>query len=401
MLRDFLYLTIKCGSGGSGAIDYKNHVEQSQPLGGTGGDGGSVYLLVSDDIHDLSHLDSTKLLSTKAGGDGGKNLKKGEKGEDIVIKVPPGTRVKDSNDELIADLVNMDSLYLLSKGGEGGRGNFELKGKVNTSPKFAESGVKGYKEKYKLDLGLLSDIAIIGLPNVGKSSFLRLVTNSNAEVADYPFTTKSPNIGVIKPETMKLKVVDLPGLIGKASEGKGLGKKILKHLLGARIILYILDPSPTQELGIEEQRNLLDRELESYDQSISKIQKIVLVNKIDLFPNKTFGDYLHLSSKEGTGLEDFYNLIENEIVFKNVQRGHFELTKPIFYSHSVHKENDVWIIEGTEIDKMCDLVGSIEEVNNEIMRRFESSELEKKLISLGIKSGETIKLNNKEFLFQD
>ena len=405
MLVGNLSVNIRCGSGGSGAIDFKDSKEKAKPIGGSGGDGGSILLQVSDNVHDLSHIDITKLIKAEKGGDGGKNYKNGEKGKDIILIVPPGTRVMTKEGEIVADLINIGSTFSLGKGGRGGRGNADLASKKNISPKFAESGEKTYKEEYILDLALISDVAIVGLPNVGKSSLLRFITNSNATVADYPFTTKTPNIGILKEDSINLRIVDLPGLIGQASEGKGLGKEILKHLLGAEIILYVLDPSSLQEYTIEEQLNVLTKEINNYDKNIEQIRKIIVINKIDLLPNEKFKNYIDISCKDGTGMDRLLNEIDN-IIKENKpnflqRRIHFELTKPKFSSHMIKKVKGAWTINGSTIDIMCNLVGNSEEVGNEIMRRFEESGIEQELRPKGIKNGDTIILGSQEFVFND
>jgi len=405
MLIGNLSINIRCGSGGSGSIDFKDNKEKTKPIGGSGGDGGSILLEVSNLVHDLSHINSTKLIKAENGGDGGKNYKKGEKGKDVVIKVPPGTRVMTKEKEIVADLINLDSTFVLGEGGKGGRGNSDLLSKKNIAPKFAESGEKTYKQEYIFDLALISDVAIVGLPNVGKSSLLRCITNSKAVVADYPFTTKTPNIGILTEANTRLRVVDLPGLIGEASKGKGLGKEILKHLTGTGIILYVLDPSPVQDNTIEEQLNMLDEEIINYDKNISNIQKIVVINKIDLFKDTTFDNYQNISCKEGEGVDLLLNEISN-MFNKNKSsfsraRIHFELTKPKFSSHKIEKLDNSWIVLGTAVDRICNLVGNSEEVSNEIISRFEESEIEEELISKGIKSGDTIILGSQEFVFSD
>ena len=404
MLVGHLSLIVKCGSGGSGSIDFRDHKEKTKPLGGSGGKGGSVVLEVSDRVHDLSYLASSKVIKTSQGGDGGKNYKKGENGEDIVLKVPPGTRVATEEDGLVADLINLGSTYEIGTGGKGGRGNFELTNKKNISPKFAEVGERAYEQIYNFDLALISDIAIVGFPNVGKSSLIREITNSKAVVADYPFTTKMPNIGIITENSLNLRIVDLPGLIGEASEGKGLGMEILKHLSGTKLIIYVLDPSPMQNLMIEEQHLQLDKEIDNYDKALNEIKKMIIVNKVDLFPEEHFGDYLKVSCKERTGLNqlfrEFNDLSKKETVVLPSKRGHFELTKPKFDSHEIQELDNVWRVNGSEIDKICNIIGNDEEVNNEIMRRFEESGIEDELSSLGIKNGDTIILRNQEFVYK-
>lgn len=405
MLIGDLSLSVKCGSGGSGSIDFRDHKEKIKPLGGSGGNGGSVVLEVSDRVHDLSHLASSKVIKTSKGGDGGKNYKNGENGNNIVLKVPPGTRVITEEDGLVADLINLESTYEIGTGGKGGRGNFELANKNNISPNFAELGEKTYKQIYNFDLALISDIAIVGFPNAGKSSLIREITNSKAVVAEYPFTTKTPNIGIITENSLNLRVVDLPGLIGEASEGKGLGREILKHLSGAKLILYVLDPSPMQRLSIEEQHLQLDKEIDNYDDTLNVIKKIITVNKVDLFPGELFGDVIKISCKEKTGLDRLFNefndLSKKETSVLPSKRGHFELTKPKFDSHKIQELDNAWKINGSEIDKICNIVGNDEDVNNEIMRRFEVSGIEDELRSLGIKNGETILLKNQEFVFKE
>jgi len=404
MLSDYVTINIKCGSGGSGAIDYKDNQEKTKPSGGSGGNGGSVYLEVSSEVHDLSHIDSSSQIRTDKGGDGGKNYRNGENSKDIKINVPPGTRVLDHNGELIADLISSGYIFTLERGGTGGRGNSDLQTKSNFSPGFAESGEKKDREKYILDLALISDIAIVGLPNAGKSSLLRSISNSKATVASYPFTTKSPNIGIVSTISGNISAIDLPGLIGEASEGRGLGKKILKHLSGSKIIMYVLDPSSIQDLTVQQQIQLLDTEINNYDESMGDLEKIYIINKIDLFPDENFGDFIHISCKESKGIDNLYNQIGkliNKESYQNPNRKHYELVRPKFYSHSIDKTKNGWEISGSTIDMMCNLVGNEENVTSEIMRRFDESGIEEELKSLGVKSGETIHIGKNEFVFND
>ena len=405
MLKDNITLNIKCGSGGSGAIDFKDRHEKSKPSGGNGGDGGSIYLEVSSLVHDFSHIDSSRQIRTDKGGDGGRNYKDGENTQNVIIDVPSGTRVLDENNYLIADLISDGKTFPIGKGGKGGRGNSSLKSKNNYSPLFAESGEKKQSQKYILDLALINDLAIVGLPNVGKSSLLRSVTNSKASIANYPFTTKSPNIGIITGTKENLTAVDLPGLIGEASKGRGLGKKILKHLIGSKIVVYVLDPSPIQELTIDQQIKMLNTEINNYAKSIEAIPKILLVNKIDLFPDQNFGEYLHISCRNGLGINKLYEEIDNIISNNNSNEDNnrldYELIKPKFDSHSIERVSDGWKISGSTVNRICNLVGSRDSVNSEIMRRFDESGIEDDLRDLGVKNGDTIYLGRNDFVFND
>ena len=241
MFVDEIKLSVSSGAGGPGSVSFNNLNSKTKPSGGSGGDGGSVMLQVNKELHDLSHIMSNSSLKAGNGGTGNKNLQNGISGQDLIIEVPKGTQVFIDND-MYADLHDDNSSYELLRGSLGGRGNYELKSKRNPNPQICEQGAKRKSLDIKLIYSVYSDISIIGLPNAGKSTLIQKLTNSNAKIGDYEFTTTSPNIGVLNNSESLITICDLPGLIKGASDGVGMGRKVLKHLRNTKYIIYLIDP---------------------------------------------------------------------------------------------------------------------------------------------------------------
>ena len=242
MFVDEIKLSVSSGAGGPGSVSFSNLNSKTKPSGGSGGDGGSVVLLVNKELNDFSHIMSNSSLKANNGGPGNKNFQNGTLGEDLIIEVPKGTQVF-IDDELYADLHDNNSTYQLIEGSKGGRGNYDLISKRNPNPQICEQGVKRSTLEIKLIQSIYSDISIIGLPNAGKSTLIQKLTNSKAKIGDYEFTTTSPNLGVLNNTESSITICDLPGLIEGASTGVGMGRKVLKHLRNTKYIIYLIDPT--------------------------------------------------------------------------------------------------------------------------------------------------------------
>ena len=239
MFVDEINLSVSSGAGGPGSVSFSNLNSKTKPSGGSGGNGGSVVLSVKQELNDLSHIMSNSSLKAQNGGPGNKNFQNGTHGDDLILEVPKGTQVFVDN-EMFADLHNNDSSYELIAGSRGGRGNYELISGRNPNPKICEQGEKRKKIEIKLIFSIYSDISIVGLPNAGKSTLIQKLTNSKAKIGDYEFTTTSPNIGVLNNLESQITICDLPGLIKGASDGAGMGRKVLKHLRNTKLIIFLL-----------------------------------------------------------------------------------------------------------------------------------------------------------------
>jgi GTPase len=272
---------VQAGRGGDGSLSFRRerHVPKGGPDGGDGGPGGDVVLVADPDLRDLSEFQRRQWFRGGKGGAGGGSGRHGGAGSEEVLRVPVGTQVLDDHGNLVADLTGAGARIVLAHGGPGGRGNRRFATSVRQTPRFAETGLPGEEADFELRLKLLADAALVGLPNAGKSSLLRRISNARPKVADYPFTTIQPVLGTVDSDERQLVVADVPGLIEGASEGAGLGHEFLAHLERARVLVHVIDASEGDPVDRYAQ---IDRELEAYGAGLAERPQIVVLNKVDL-----------------------------------------------------------------------------------------------------------------------
>lgn len=282
------------GKGGNGCISFRRekYIPRGGPDGGNGGDGGSIYLETDENINTLSEFNIYKTFRAKDGKHGKGKKMTGEKGEDLILKVPVGTLIYDENKKtLLADLTKNKERFLVDRGGKGGFGNAHFISPIRQAPKFAELGEPGEKKNLILELKLVADVGIIGLPSVGKSSLISRISNARPKIAPYPFTTLVPNLGVVNLKDFggdvheSFAVCDLPGLIEGAHTGKGLGIQFLKHVARNRVFVHMLDG---YESNLAENYQIIREELKKYDKKLLKLPEIIVINKIDLLNKEEF-----------------------------------------------------------------------------------------------------------------
>jgi GTP-binding protein len=284
VFHDRAKIRVEAGRGGHGGLSFRRekHVPRGGPDGGDGGRGGDVVVLADRALRDLSSLQRVKLLRGGRGGNGRGNKRHGADGETVAIRVPVGTQVLDEQGALVADLTTPDARFVAVQGGAGGRGNARFATPTRQTPRFAETGLPGEEAEFELHLKLVVDAALAGLPNAGKSSLLRRISNAKPKVAAYPFTTIEPVLGTVDgPDARQLTIADVPGLIEGAAGGAGLGHEFLAHLERARLLLHVLDAS---EDDLEGRFRTIDRELAEYGAGLDERPQIVVLNKIDLLP---------------------------------------------------------------------------------------------------------------------
>jgi GTPase len=282
MFHDRAQIHVEAGRGGDGGLSFRRekYVPKGGPDGGDGGRGGDVRVLADPALRDLSSLRRVKKLQAPRGGNGRGTRKHGADGETVEIRVPVGTQILDGEGTLLADLMTPDARVVAARGGVGGRGNARFATPTRQTPRFAETGLPGEEADLVLRLKLVVDAALAGLPNAGKSSLLRRISNAKPKVADYPFTTIEPVLGTIDgPDERQLTVADIPGLIEGAAEGAGLGHEFLAHLERARLLVHVLDAS---DEDLEKRFRTIDRELTAYDAGLDERPQLVVLNKIDL-----------------------------------------------------------------------------------------------------------------------
>jgi len=279
---------VEAGKGGNGCLSFRREkfIAKGGPDGGDGGDGGSVYLVADESLNTLIDYRYQPRYRAQSGEKGaGKNCT-GRKGEDLLLSVPVGTTVIDTDtEEQLGDLTEPGQRLKVAQGGFHGLGNTRFKSSVNRAPRQTSEGSEGEVRNLKLELKVLADVGLLGLPNAGKSSFIRAISSAKPKVADYPFTTLVPNLGVVKVQKHRSFVVaDIPGLIEGASEGAGLGIRFLKHLARCRILLHIVDMAPLDGSDPEDQVRTITRELESFSPTLAGRQRWLLLNKVDMLP---------------------------------------------------------------------------------------------------------------------
>ncbi len=278
-------IRVEAGKGGDGCLSFRRekNLPKGGPDGGDGGDGGSVFLEVNEGLNTLVDFRHARLYRAKNGTPGMGSDRIGKKSDDLIIKVPLGTLVYDDDtDELIGDLVNDGEQLLVAQGGFHGLGNARFKSSVNRSPRKTTKGTPGEDRNLRLELQVLADVGLLGIPSAGKSSFIRAVSAATPKVADYPFTTLYPNLGVVRIDTEKSFVIaDIPGLIEGAADGAGLGIEFLKHLSRTNLLLHIVDAGQDAEDVIKDIRTI-EAELIKYDKKLSEKERWLVLNKSDV-----------------------------------------------------------------------------------------------------------------------
>ena len=284
---DEAIITVSAGNGGNGCISFRREkfIPLGGPDGGDGGDGGSVWLIADENLNTLVDFRHSRNFKAERGQNGMGRQMFGKAGEDIVIRVPIGTEVVNvATDEIIGDLTEDGNRLLVAQGGQGGKGNVHFKSSLNRAPRKAGTGSEGEEREIRLEMKLLADVGLLGFPNAGKSTFVRAVSAATPKVADYPFTTLHPNLGVVSVEAFRSFVIaDIPGLIEGAADGVGLGSLFLRHVQRTRVLLHLVDMAPFDE-GVDpvEQVRAIENELRKYDPGMLEKPRWLVLNKGDL-----------------------------------------------------------------------------------------------------------------------
>ena len=283
MFVDYAQIEVNSGKGGDGAVTFRRekYVPKGGPSGGDGGDGGNIIIKASANLHTLLDFRYKKKYNADDGDGGGNSLKDGKNGKNVIIRVPVGTVIKDSETEkILFDLDSDGKEIMLAKGGKGGKGNSKFATPTNQTPRFAEDGKPGEYKKVILELKLIADVGLVGFPNSGKSTLISKISAAKPKIADYPFTTLEPNLGIVKyKDFQSFTVADIPGIIEGASQGKGLGHQFLRHIERTRIILFLIE-STSEDLTND--FDILMKELKSYSPILIQKKIIVSISKADL-----------------------------------------------------------------------------------------------------------------------
>jgi GTPase len=326
MFVDRVTIYCEAGDGGDGCMSFRreSHVPRGGPDGGDGGRGGSVIVKADVNVSSLANIVGHKHWKAERGRHGEGDLRTGRSGEDAVILVPPGTLVRDADrGHLLKDLTEDGESIIIAHGGKGGRGNKRFASATNQAPRETEPGGQGEKRNVILELKLIADVGLIGLPNAGKSTLLSRLSNATPEIANYPFTTKYPNLGLVQVGfEHQFVVADIPGLIEGAHAGVGLGHEFLKHVERTRVLVHLVEPDPMDQSDPLENYRRIREELELYDVKLCELPEILIVSKCELpdadavaeFLEETYGKpVLKISSATGEGLQALIVRILNEL----------------------------------------------------------------------------------------
>lgn len=410
-------IRVVSGRGGNGMVAWRRekYVDKGGPAGGDGGRGGDVYLIADENMSTLMDFKHKSVFKAKGGENGGIKNMHGRCAEDLYIKVPVGTVVKDvKTGNIIADLTQHEQTVLVAKGGRGGRGNARFATAQKRAPQFCEPGEPSIERELFLELKLIADVGLLGMPNAGKSTLISRISSAKPKIADYPFTTLIPNLGVVTKRSGDGYVVaDIPGLIEGASEGVGLGHDFLRHVERCRFLLHLIDS--TEENPFENYKKI-NRELEKYSEKLSKLYQIVVLNKIDAIDEakkedlkKQFGsdNIFMISAVTGENLDKLLDFVgdkvdeipkpETEIIVEE-DMGAYNNDDSAFEIFKVDKET--FIIQGGKIERIA---GVTDERNSEQVIRFQNilkgMGVFEKLSKMGIKDGDTIIIGHLEFAF--
>jgi len=421
MFTDYAKIKVKSGNGGNGAVTFRRekYVAAGGPDGGDGGKGGDVYFIVDKDLNTLLDFRFKKNFKAEDGKNGEGSHRYGKSGEDLYIKVPRGTVVKDAETEkVLADLSEENQKELLFEGGRGGKGNSHFATSTRQAPRFAQDGEKGIEKELILELKLLADVGLLGYPSVGKSTFLSKVTSAKPKIADYHFTTLVPNLGVVKGEFGDSFVIaDIPGIIEGASEGVGLGLQFLRHIERTRLLLHIIDVSGMEGRDPEDDFYKINEELKKYSEKLSKRKQIIVANKIDIMQDDELYKKLEKVAKEnnleiykisgatGEGLKELLarvsallkELPKEELV--EIENEHKVYTlEEDRNQFDIKVENGEFIVTGPAVER---LMGRINIGDNESYHYFEKMlrelGIEDELKKLGVKEGDSVKVLEWEF----
>tara|TARA_B100000131_G_scaffold56009_1_gene51256 strand:- start:4 stop:984 length:981 start_codon:yes stop_codon:yes gene_type:complete len=313
MFIDYAKIELQAGNGGNGIVSFhrEKYIDKGGPSGGDGGKGGDIVFVTNSNLHTLQDIRYRRLYKAKNGQSGGSNKKTGKSGEDLIIEIPCGTVIKDqASNKIIVDMVEDNHSHIVCEGGIGGKGNHHFKSSTQQTPRFSQEGSQGEHLKVELELKVLADVGLVGLPNAGKSTLLSVMTTAKPKIADYPFTTLQPHLGIVKyGDYQSFVMADIPGLIEGASEGKGLGHQFLKHIERNKILLFLID---ILEENPQETFDKLKKELETFNDTLMDKPALVVRTKLDTIQdpktldqwNSFSEDYIDISSVSQSGLDD-------------------------------------------------------------------------------------------------
>lgn len=422
MFIDSVTIEVEAGRGGNGAVSFRRekYVPRGGPDGGDGGHGGSIILAASEELNTLAGFRYKKVFRAQAGVNGAGANRHGRNGESLVIKVPVGTMVfDDERGRLLVDLDSPGQQFELARGGKGGRGNARFATSVNRAPKNAEMGLPGEKLRIRMELKLMADVGLIGYPNVGKSTLLSTISAARPKIGDFPFTTLSPNLGVVyvKENDQSFVVADIPGLIEGAHEGKGLGHRFLRHIERTRLLVHLVDIAGVEGREPVEDYRQINAELAKFNPRLAELRQIVALNKVDLLQHRkpieefkqAVGDVevLEISAATGQGVQGLVLRIaqllptfpRTSLFTPEEMAGTIELEPE--QGIVIRREEDVFYVSGRRVE----ILAAKTDFNNDesvanFYRMANKMGVFEMLRQEGIRSGDTVIIADREFTYE-
>ena len=424
MFVDEVTIKVEAGNGGDGCTAFRREkfIEMGGPYGGNGGHGADIIFKVDEGLHTLLDLRYQKTIKGANGENGRGKNQHGKGAEPLIVRVPQGTVVTDLDTGMIlADLSKKDQQELIAKGGRGGRGNTAFKTQTNTAPDYSERGEEGEHKTLKVEVKMLADVGLVGLPSVGKSTIISCVSKSKPKIAAYHFTTLNPNLGVVKSSDGRSFVMaDLPGLIEGASQGEGLGDKFLRHIERTRVIAHVVDMSASELRDPYDDFVMINNELKEFNPKLLEKPMIVIANKMDLpdakehleeFKKKVDCEVFEVSAATNTGLQAVVDKladmldeipinplydesqIESHVLYKFKKEEPFTITRD---------DDGTWAISGDEVERIFKMTKfSSEESEYRFAKKLSRMGIDDKLRELGAEEGDEVRILDFYFMFKD
>lgn len=424
MFVDEVLLRVEAGNGGDGCTAFRRekYISMGGPYGGNGGHGADIIFKVDEGLHTLLDLRYQKTIKAPKGENGRGKNQHGKGASPLIVKVPLGTVVTDMDTGLIiADLSHKNQEEIIAKGGRGGRGNTAFKTQTNTAPDYSENGEEGERKNLKVEVKMLADVGLVGLPSVGKSTIISCVSASKPKIAAYHFTTLTPNLGVVgASEGRSFVMADLPGLIEGASEGEGLGDKFLRHIERTRVIAHVIDMSGFEGRNPYDDYILINKELEAFNKKLMEKPMIVIANKMDVegakenleeFKKKVDCEIFEVSAVSKTGLDavvnrlaDILDTIPNNPLYDDSQiESHvlykFKKEEPFIITRD---DDGTWVVSGKEVERIFKMTKfSSDEAVTRFAKKLRKMGIDDKLVEMGAETGDSVRILDFYFDFRD
>jgi GTP-binding protein len=411
MFIDQVAIKVRAGDGGAGVSSFlrRKGLPKGKPNGGSGGTGGDVTLVADSSVPTLLRYERHPVWKAPSGNHGEGELRHGKRGDGLTLPVPLGTTVRDSNGIVIADLVEDGQQVMIARGGRGGRGNAAFVSPSRKAPTFAEQGEYGEVVNLQLEMKLLADAALIGYPNAGKSTLISRVSAAKPKIADYPFTTLSPNLGVVSVGDREIVLADIPGLIEGAATGKGLGHEFLRHTERARALVVLLDPSTLQDDPPSQQLAVLLSELAAHSPALVAVPRIVTVSKSDVLDAGDLedlglgDDVIAFSGLTGEGIDQLMYRIADvveTVEHESPEREGYVLHRPLRDDFTIRRDGSEWFVEGIAAIRAVNLSDLTDPDAAEfVSQRLVSSGIVEGLRDAGAVSGDDVRIGSIVFTF--